>query len=145
MKNTVSNLKSEIERICDGMKRGIVDNKKKNIVYICCWQIWTDGTTFIGIALATDGKCLAKTRDYQLSDVRSSLEDRMGDYRKHYPSGYTVEWLDYPFGSAGFLDAMSRNHGIKEEDRLDYYEKMYSGENSAYQGEGKGKSKPETL
>lgn len=69
----------------------------------------------IGYALAEDGTLLAShfssDPDYSKKDMRSPFKREA--YRKHYPAGYTLEWIEDPRNDKCWREAMERKNGHK--------------------------------
>lgn len=70
------------------------------------------------LALAEDGACLAQhcssSHTWAKHDIGATSDWKHDEYRKHYPDGYEVVWLDEPGESVELARAYLKNHQARE-------------------------------
>lgn len=71
------------------------------------------------MAIAEDGTYLAghisSTEGWARHDIGIGSDWKHDTYRKHYPEGYELVWLDKPKGHVGLKEAYDRNQAMKLE------------------------------
>lgn len=92
---------------------------KPKIYVLCngCAPNWHDG-----IAMAEDGHVLAghasSSHDWLQHDMGLTSERKHEAYRKYYPDGWELEWVEAPRAHAGLLSAYEKNQALRRKAEL---------------------------
>ena len=77
---------------------------------------------WLGFALAEDGfgltSHISSTRAWSQHDLGLTSEVKHDIYRKYYPDGYELVWLDEPEKNPGFTEALALNKKNTKKERL---------------------------
>lgn len=69
-------------------------------------------------AMAEDGHCLASHfsshKNWSKHDIGLTSDWQHEHYKKHYPNGYELEWVDHPRTHPGLLAAYALNQKMAE-------------------------------
>jgi hypothetical protein len=84
---------------------------------IYCFINSGKGTDWVtALALAEDGHCLASHDSscdaWAHHDIGHTSDWKHEEYRKHYPDGYEVEWVEDPRAHAGLAAAYAKNQEL---------------------------------
>ena len=102
--------------------RSLVKVNSKNKVY-CFQGDWFDPAFgYFITAISNNGTVLAMSTAPSLEEAQTNI-GYLGDlqhhhYRKHFPNGYSIEWVDDPNDHEGFLEAYNLYENDKEQQKI---------------------------
>ena len=88
----------------------------KGKIYLYCQPARGWEPDFVGFAVAEDGHLLAShissTPEFSKHDLGLTSEWQHGHYRKHYPDGYELEWVEDRKTHQGLQEALRLNNVV---------------------------------
>lgn len=101
---------------------------------IFCWINGKYGENFAVLAMAEDGKILAQhvssTKEYGLHDIGINSDWKHDKYRKYYPDGYELVWVEDCENHQGLQQAYSKIQAKLKKEVLEVvirdFDKCYS-------------------